>query len=74
MGDQAFNYILSNASCKIKFKPDGSNTEYTVSIKDFFDPNCNAYVTTIFSLGNGDTGSTPVPTKTAISYTDWNKE
>lgn len=74
MGDQAFNYILSNADCKIKFKPDGSNTEYTVSIKDMFDSNCNAYVTTIFSLGNGDTGSTPVPTKTAISYTDWNKE
>lgn len=74
MGDQAFNYILSHDSCKIKFKPDGSNNEITVSIKDMFDANCNAYVTTIFSLGTGDTGTTPTPTKTAISYTDWEKE
>lgn len=73
MGDRAFNYILSNASCKIKFKPDGGN-ETTVSIKDFFDPNCNTFVTTVFSLGSGTTGSTPVPTKTAIGFSDWTKE
>jgi len=74
MGDQAFNYILSHADCKIKFKPDGSNTEYTVSIKDMFDSNCNTYVTTVFNLGNGDTGSTPVPTRTAVGFSDWVKE
>lgn len=73
MGDRAFNYILSNASCKIKFKPDGGN-ETTVSIKDFFDANCNTFVTTVFNLGSGSTGSTPVPTKTAIGFSDWTKE
>lgn len=74
MGDQAFNYILTHDSCKIKFKPDGSNTEYTVSIKDFFDPNCNTFVTTVFNLGSGTTGGTPVPTKTAIGFSNWTKD
>jgi hypothetical protein len=73
MGDRAFNYILSNASCKIKFKPDGGN-ETTVSIKDFFDANCNTFVTTVFNLGSGTTGATPVPTRTAVGFSDWTKE
>jgi len=74
MGDQAFNYVLSNASCKINFEGDGTNTTEQISIKDFFQPTCNAYVTTVFSLGSGDGGSTPVPTKTAIGFSNWIKE
>lgn len=74
MGDQAFNKILSDPSYKIKFKADGYNNEEQVPIKNFFDPNCNAFVTTVFSLGSGDSGSTPTPTKTAISYSEWIKE
>ena len=75
MGDRAFNKILNDASCKIPFKADYQNAAtQNISIKDFFKPNCNAYVTTIFNIGSGTTGGTPVPSKTAIGFTDWTKE
>ncbi len=75
MGDRAFNKILSDPSCKIPFKADTQNAAtQNISIKDFFDPNCNTFVTTVFNIGSGSTGGTPVPTKTAIGYSDWTKE
>lgn len=75
MGDRAFNKILSDPSCKIPFKADAQNAAtQNISIKDFFDSNCNTFVTTVFNIGSGSTGGTPVPTKTAIGYSDWTKE
>ena len=59
---------------KIKFEGDETNDEETISIKDFFDPNCNTFVSTVFSISTGNGGTTPTPTKTRISYSDWIKE
>ncbi len=76
MGDQAFHYILTHDNCKINFKAYGSNDTNAVSICDFFDPNCDTYVSNVFSISQAnDTSSGPTTvTKTAISFTEWNKD
>ena len=80
MGDQAFNYIIDvnnehpTTPCKITFTPNGGS-QTTVNIKDFFKPNCNSFVQSVFNISSGGgTTSTPTPTKTAIAYEKWIKE
>ena len=80
MGDQAFNYILEN-DCRMNFKSKQGSKLKQYKISDFFDTDavggdCNSFVSTVFNLSTGGdtTGGPSVPTKTAISYTNWAKD
>lgn len=78
LGDYEFKYLLSYTGQSIyEFKvqnSNGSKSFYNVKIGDFFDTNCNTFVSNIFSYAVGNSGGTPSIGKTAVTYDKWIKE